>query len=60
MEPTETQFLVVNALQTLNLLEYDFYDVDSGDWYISTPSAVLPIAIILPNGDVVPTGWRME
>lgn len=58
MEPTEAQYLIVNALQTLDLLEYDFYDPDNGDWYIATISSVLPIAIILPTGDIVPTQWR--
>ncbi|OCR02833.1 hypothetical protein BCD67_15640 [Oscillatoriales cyanobacterium USR001] len=58
MEPTEAQYLIVNALQTLNLVEYDFYDPENGDWYIATISYVLPIAIILPTGDIVPTRWR--
>jgi hypothetical protein len=58
VEPTEAQFLIINALQTLNLLLYDLYDAALGDWYISTPSSELPIAIILPSGDIVPTQWR--
>lgn len=60
MEPTESQYLIINALQTLNLLEYDIYDQDRGEWYIATPSPVLPISIILQNGDIVPTNWTSE
>lgn len=59
MEPTEAQFLIVNALQTLDLIEYEFYHRDNGDWYIATPSLVLPIAIILPTGEITPTNWRL-
>ncbi|NJK67023.1 MAG: hypothetical protein HC789_18555 [Microcoleus sp. CSU_2_2] len=59
MKPTESQYLVINALQTLQLIEYEFYDGESGDWYIATPSQVLPVAVILPNGEIVPTNWRL-
>ena len=58
MEPTEEQYLILNALETLNLIEYDFYDSENGDWYIATPSPILPISIILPNGEIIPTLWR--
>jgi hypothetical protein len=58
VEPTEAQYLVVNALQTLDVIEYEFYDGDNGDWYIATPSLILPIAVISPNGEIVPTNWR--
>lgn len=57
MEPSEEQYLIINALQTLDLLQSTFYDEDSGNWYINTPSSVLPIAMILQNGDIVPTNW---
>ncbi len=57
MEPSEEQYLIINALQTLDLLQSTFYDEDSGNWYINTPSPVLPIAMILQNGDIVPTNW---
>jgi hypothetical protein len=60
VEPTESQYLIINALQTLDLLEYDFYDPDRGEWYIATPSLVLPIAMILSTGDIVPTNWMSE
>ena len=58
MEPTEEQYLILNALETLNLIEYDFYDSENGDWYIATPDAILPISIVLPNGEIIPTRWR--
>ena len=60
MEPTESQYLIINALQALGLLEYDFYDQDRGEWYIATPSNVLPISMILQNGDIVPTNWTIQ
>ena len=60
MEPSESQYLIINALQTLNLLEYDLYDQDRGEWYIATLSLVLPVSIILQNGDIVPTNWTSE
>ena len=58
MEPTEAQFLVINALETLNLLLWRLYDEDTGYWHIQTPSTVLPLASILRNGEVVPFGWE--
>lgn len=54
MEPSESQYLIINAWQTLELLEYNFYHQDTGNWYILTPSSVLPTAAIMQNGDVVP------
>lgn len=54
MEPTEAQYLIVNALDTLELLGSNFYDEDSGIWYIQTPSPILPYSQVLPNGDIVP------
>ncbi|MDZ8238008.1 MAG: hypothetical protein RMZ69_12670 [Nostoc sp. ChiQUE01a] len=59
MEPSEAQYLIINALTTLDLLGNTFYDEDSGNWYINTPSSVLPIAMILQNGDIVPTSWDL-
>lgn len=52
LEPTETQYLVINALETLELLLQQTFDPDSGFWYIHTPSPTLPIAIVLPSGDI--------
>lgn len=60
MEPTEAQYLVINALETLDLLQQRTFDRDTGNWYIRTPSQVLPIAMILPSGDIVPTNWTSE
>lgn len=57
MEPSETQFLIINALESLELLKMSFYDQGSGNWYVNTASSILPIAIILRNGDIVPTDW---
>ena len=54
MEPSEEQYLVLNALTSLELLENNFYDPDSGDWYIQTPSPILPIAKVLTDGEIVP------
>ena len=58
MEPTESQYLILNALETLDLIEYDFYDSENGDWNIATSSPILPISIVLPNGEIIPTLWR--
>jgi hypothetical protein len=54
MEPSEPQYLIVNALETLELLNWRLYDEENGFWYIRTPSQVLPVAVILQNGEVVP------
>jgi hypothetical protein len=54
VEPTEEQFLVFNALDTLALVQGDFYNERTGNWYIQTPSSILPLSVILPNGEVVP------
>jgi nucleoside-diphosphate-sugar epimerase len=57
MEPTEAQYLVINALETLGLLEGMVYDEERRFYFISSISSVLPIAILLPNGEIVPTSW---
>jgi hypothetical protein len=54
MEPTEEQYLIINALDTLELLGSNIYDGSTREWYIQTPSSVLPISKILPNGEIVP------
>jgi hypothetical protein len=59
MEPSELQYSIISALETLELLQNSFYDQSSGNWYINTSSSVLPIAIILQNGDVVPPNWEL-
>ena len=60
MEPSEAQYLIINALDTLDLLANGFYDESTGDWYIQTPSLILPISVIQQDGEVVPTNWRSE
>lgn len=60
MEPTEAQYLILNALETLGLLESMVYDPDEGIWYIETPSSILPVSILTRNGEVVPITWRSE
>ena len=54
MEPTEVQYLVLNALDTLELLIENRYDQNTGIWYIYTPSTVLPFAMLRQNGDITP------
>jgi hypothetical protein len=54
VEPTEEQFLVFNALDTLALILGDFYDERQSNWYIQTPSQILPLSVIVPNGEIVP------
>jgi hypothetical protein len=54
MEPTEAQYLVINALQTLDLVLNSVYDEDTGIWYIETPSPVLPFACLMPDGEIQP------
>jgi hypothetical protein len=52
------QALIIQALDTLELLGSHFFDEDTGDWYIQTPSLNLPHAIILPDGSIVSLNWR--
>ncbi len=60
MEPTEEQYLILNALDTLALLENNFYDPNRGVWFIETPSPILPIARILQDGEIVPIASEFE
>lgn len=60
MEPTEEQYLIINALDTLGLLGSNFYDLEEGAWYIETPSPALPIAKILPDGEIISITWESE
>ena len=60
MEPSEAQYLIVNALETLELLQWRLYDEETGYWRIHTLSPVLPIAYILQNGDIVPSEWILD
>ncbi len=54
MEPTEEQYLILNALDILGLLQDTVYDEDNQVWYIRTPSLVLPVAMLLANGEITP------
>ncbi len=56
-EATTAQYLVINALETLDLLRQRTFDTDTGDCYIFTSSPVLPIARLLKSGEIVPTNW---
>jgi hypothetical protein len=53
VERTEAQYLVINALQTLELLTGEFYDEETGIWYIETPSQILPIARLMSDGEIL-------
>jgi hypothetical protein len=54
VEPTEEQYLILNALDTLELIDNALYDEDNGIWIIQTPSSVLPISQLLQNGEIIP------
>ncbi|PSO61511.1 MAG: hypothetical protein BRC36_11545 [Cyanobacteria bacterium QH_2_48_84] len=54
MELTEEQYLILNVLETLNLLIDRRYYEETGVWYIYTPSPTLPFALLQPNGEVAP------
>lgn len=54
MEPTEEQFLVFNALDTLQLLRRDFYDAQSKVRYLETLSPILPLPRLMPDGEILP------
>lgn len=60
MEPSEAQYLILNALETLELLQFRLYDENIGIWLLITPSPVLPRAYLLQNGDIVPGEWISE
>lgn len=60
MEPSDAQYLIINALQTLELLNYNTYERDRGVWFIATPSPVLPVAAIAQDGEIYPTEWVQD
>ncbi|NES23371.1 MAG: hypothetical protein F6K41_31750 [Symploca sp. SIO3E6] len=60
MEPSDEQYLIINALDTLGLLNYQLYDRDTGNWYIETPSTNLSRAVITPTGEIYPTNWVQD
>ncbi|MCC5625301.1 hypothetical protein [Nostoc sp. CHAB 5715] len=57
MEPSDAQYLIINALQTLELMTYNLYETDRGLWFIATLSPVLPIAVITQAGEIYPVEW---
>jgi hypothetical protein len=54
VEPSEAQYLILNALETLELLSDYRYDEDTGIFYIITLSPVLPLAMLRHDGDITP------
>jgi len=52
VEPIEAQYLIINALETLDLLIASRYDEDTGIWYINNPQSVLPFAMLWQSGDI--------
>jgi hypothetical protein len=53
MPSSGVQYLIINALETLDLLIWRIYDEEKGFWYIETSSRVLPRAAILQSGEIV-------
>lgn len=60
MEPIEAQYLILNALETLGLLNDRVYDEDTDIWWILTPSPMLPTSLLVQSGDIVPITWQSE
>ncbi|MFM7717434.1 MAG: hypothetical protein ACKO7A_33425 [Microcystis sp.] len=57
MEPSDAQYLIVNALEILGFLDYQLYDRDTGNWYIETLSTNLPRAAVTQTGEIYPIEW---
>jgi hypothetical protein len=57
MEPSNEQYLIINVLDSLELLLGNIYNENTGTWYIRTPSPILPTAVIMRNGEVYPVDW---
>lgn len=60
MDPTEEQFLVFNALDTLQLPRPDFFDAQRSIWYVETLSPILPLARLMPDGEILPLETSYE
>lgn len=60
VEPTEVQFLVFNALDTLACIQMHFYNQQNGYWYIQTPSRILPLSVIMPDGEIYPLAFIQD
>lgn len=54
MERTEAQYLIFNALEVLGLVRRDFYDENTGIWYLETVSPTLPISKLILDGEILP------
>ncbi len=52
MKPTDTQYLIFQALNSLMLIRLDAFDTDTGIWHIWVLSPATNIAKILPNGAI--------
>lgn len=53
------QYLVFNALETLGLLVFNFYDVSTGTWFLEI-SPSLPFCRLMSNGEVLPLEVNYE
>lgn len=60
MEPSEAQYLIINALQTLDLLADNLYERDRGLWFIETPSPIPARAVIMQDGEIQPINWVQD
>ncbi len=60
MEPSDAQYLIINALQSLELMTYNIYEPDRGLWFIATLSLILPIAAISQDGEIYPLEWVQD
>lgn len=60
MEPSNEQYLIINALEILGFLEYQLYDQDTGNWYIETSSTNLPRSVITQMGEIYPIEWVQD
>ena len=53
MEPTEAQYLILDALETLDSLRFRMYDEEAGFWVLLTISPVLPRSYLLQNDEII-------
>jgi uncharacterized membrane protein len=51
-KPTGTQYLVFQALDTLMLIKKNFFNSDTGIWFIEVLSPITNIAKIMDNGSI--------
>jgi hypothetical protein len=60
VEPSDEQYIIINALETLAFLIYQLYDRDTGNWYIETSSTNLPRSVITQTGEIYPIEWMQD